>query len=165
VRAAVPEEHKAYGVIVCGAALGDRAFEEHFLQEKTAEIRSEIESVVNKLAGDSAHALSTAIYYSLQARVDFLLETHLPSLTRSLARATDEALSKAYIKAFGFNLLDPNGQHKTLASCATSLDSRQEKGGVDTETWNAELLFSTHSTSFCPKWLEGNPLSGLHLLQ
>jgi len=110
VRAAVPEEHKAYGVIVCGAALGDRAFEEHFLRDKTAEITSEIESVVNKLAGDSAHVLSTAIYYSLQARVDFLLETHLPSLTRSLARATDEALSKAYIKAFGFNVLDPNGQ-------------------------------------------------------
>ena len=51
-----------------------------------------IKSVSTKPAEDSAHAASTASYYSLQCRTDFLLKTHLPSLTRDLARAVDEAL-------------------------------------------------------------------------
>jgi hypothetical protein len=32
----VPEQHKAYGVKVCGAALGDRDFEAAYLEEKQA---------------------------------------------------------------------------------------------------------------------------------
>ena len=69
-----------------------------------------IESVSTKLAVNSAHAASTAIYYSLQCRADFLLETHLPSLTRDLAVAKDGALRGAYTTAFGFDILNPDGQ-------------------------------------------------------
>ena len=106
----VPEQHKAYGVKVCGAALGDKDFEAAFLKEKQLEIVESIKSVSTKLAVDSAHAASTATYYSLQCRADFLLETHLPSLTRDLARAVDNALRGAYNKAFGFDILNPDGQ-------------------------------------------------------
>ena len=106
----VPEQHRAYGVKVCGAALGDKDFEAAFLEEKQTEIVDSIKSVSTKLAVDSAHAASTATYYSLQCRADFLLETHLPSLTRNLARNVDDALRGAYTKAFGFDILDSNGQ-------------------------------------------------------
>ena len=58
----VPEQHKAYGVKVCGAALGDRDFEAAYLEEKQAKIVESINSVSTKLAADSAHAASTAIY-------------------------------------------------------------------------------------------------------
>jgi hypothetical protein len=109
-RARVPENHKAYGVVICGAALGDQNFEEEFLKEKTEEVVKQIELVTEKLAQESAHCLSAAIYYSLQARVDFLLETHLPSLTRELAQQVDVSLRKAYIKAFDIDLLSPSGQ-------------------------------------------------------
>jgi hypothetical protein len=63
-----PEQHKAYGVIVCGAALGDKDFEAGFLEEKQAKITESTKSVSIKLAADSydsAHAASTATYYSL----------------------------------------------------------------------------------------------------
>jgi hypothetical protein len=75
--------------LVCGAALGNKDFEAGFLEEKQAEIEESIRSVSTKLAADSAHAASTATYYSLQCCADFPLETHLPSL---------------------FDILDPNGQ-------------------------------------------------------
>ena len=66
--------------------------------------------MVEALAASSAHAASTAIYYSLQCRIDYLLETHLPALTRPLACAVDEALRRAYHLAFEVDLLDPVGQ-------------------------------------------------------
>ena len=61
------------------------------------------------LAGESAHRASTAIYYSLQCRVECLLGTHLPSETRALATRVDEALPKAYARCFGTDLLKPEG--------------------------------------------------------
>ena len=114
---AVPEEDRAYGITVCGAALGDDAYIEHFLLSKQIEICGDIEraspgtiiSVTSALAEASAHAASTAIYYSLQCRIDYLLETHLPAHTRQLARAVDQALRQAYTIAFGIDLLDPEG--------------------------------------------------------
>jgi hypothetical protein len=106
----VSEHDKAYGVKVCGAALGDEEFELAFLREKSQEITEAIDSVSSKMAANSAQSASTAIYYSLQCRADFLLETHLPSLTRDLARAVDEALRGAYTRAFGVDILDPDGQ-------------------------------------------------------
>ena len=65
---------------------------------------------MTNLAPKSAQALTTAIYFSLQSRADYLLETHLPSLTRALARGVDTALRAAYTKALGADLLDPQGQ-------------------------------------------------------
>jgi hypothetical protein len=62
------------------------------------------------MAANSAQSASTAIYYSLQCRVDFLLETHLPSLTRDLSREVDNALRGAYTSAFDIDILDPAGQ-------------------------------------------------------
>ena len=117
-RAAVPCWHRAYGCIVCGAALGDDEFIADFLHTKQLEICGDIAnsspgtivSVVEALAASSAHAASTAIYYSLQCRIDYLLETHLPALTRPLACAVDEALRRAYHLAFEVDLLDPAGQ-------------------------------------------------------
>jgi hypothetical protein len=108
--ASVAEHDKAYGVKICGAALGDEDYELEFLREKSEEITEAINSVSSKIAANSAQCASTAIYYSLQCRADFLLETHLPSLTRDLARAVDDALRGAYTRAFGVDILDPDGQ-------------------------------------------------------
>jgi hypothetical protein len=66
-------------VKVCVVALGDKDFEAAFLEEKQAEIVYSIKSVFTKPAVGSAHVASTATYYSLQCRADFLLESHLPS--------------------------------------------------------------------------------------
>ena len=114
---AVPEEDRAYGITVCGAALGDDAYIEHFLPSKQIEICGDIEraspgtiiSVTSALAEASAHAASTAIYYSLQCRIDYLLETHLPAHTRQLARAVAQALRQAYPIPSGIDLLTPEG--------------------------------------------------------
>jgi len=114
---AVPEELRAYGVTVCGAALGDDAYIEDFLRSKQIELcgiigsssPGTIISVTSTLANASAHAASTAIYYSLQCRVDYLLETHLPVHTLQLRKAVDQALRQAYNIAFDIDLLDPDG--------------------------------------------------------
>jgi hypothetical protein len=114
---AVPEELRAYGITVCGAALGDDAYIKDFLLSKQTEICGDIgkaspgtiATVTAALAEASAHAASTAIHYSLQCRIDYLLETHLPVHTRQLAQAVDQALRKAYKIAFGIDLLDPEG--------------------------------------------------------
>jgi hypothetical protein len=97
-------------VVLYGAALGDQDFELGFLQEKSAEIAKSIESVSTKLAVDSAPSASTAIYYSLQCRANFLLETHLHSLTRELAREVDDVLREADARALGIDNFDPAGQ-------------------------------------------------------
>ena len=89
-RAAVPCWHRAYGCIVCGAALGDDEFIADFLHTKQLEICGDIAnsspgtivSVVEALAASSAHAASTAICYFPQCRIDYLPETHLPALKR-----------------------------------------------------------------------------------
>jgi hypothetical protein len=95
-------QHKAYGVKVCGAALGDKDFEAAFLEEKQAE---NVEGIKSSL--DQTRPLT---YFSLQCRAGFLLETHLSCLTRDLVRAIDDALRGTYTKALGFDILDPNGQ-------------------------------------------------------
>ena len=118
IRNAIPDGSRAYGVTVCGAALGDDDYIADFLLGKEKEICGSIAtaspgtivSITKALAEVSAHAASTAIYYSLQSRVDYLLETHLPHHTLELAKAVDCALRKAYKIAFDMDLLDPNGQ-------------------------------------------------------
>ena len=117
VRASVPEHSKAYGAISCGAAIGDDAFVQDFLLAKqtelcgdpSADLSGTISNTSTLLAQDSTHSASAAIFYSLQARADFILGTHLPSQTRLLAAAIDEALAKAYEKAFGFDVLGATG--------------------------------------------------------
>jgi hypothetical protein len=118
IRSNVPEVFRSYGVIACGAALGDTEFQKDFILQKQREICGEIESgkpgviasVTADLAEDSAHAASTAIYYSLQCRIDYILETHLPSLTRDFAKAVDKALGEAYRLVFDVDILNSEGQ-------------------------------------------------------
>ena len=116
-RADVPNECRAYGVITCGAALGDAPYIAAFLEDAANHLCNDIDaaepgviaSVVDNLADESAHCASTAIYYSLQSRVEYLLGTHLPSETRDLANKVDGALRKAYERCFGIDLLNPEG--------------------------------------------------------
>ena len=90
LRAAVPEEKRAYGIKGCGAAVGDDAFVEDFLLQQERELCGDqvtgtpgtIAAVTTDLASLNAHCASAAILYSLQSRVDHLLAVHLPSLTR-----------------------------------------------------------------------------------
>ena len=103
-----------------------------------------IESVSIKLTVDSAHAASTAIYYSLQCRADFLLETHLPSLTRDLARAVDDALRGAYTKAFGFDILGPNGQCPGERDPTLPGGTQGQGGGVRLPQHRTARGFSEH---------------------
>jgi hypothetical protein len=68
-----------------------------------------IPMIFDALADESAHCASTAIYYSLQSRADYLPGTHLPSETRTLAAKVDEALRKAYARCLSTDLLNPDG--------------------------------------------------------
>ena len=119
MRAAVPEAHRAYGITGCGAALGDDAYVQDFLLQKERELCGDPETgdvgtiarVTAALSERSAHCAHTAIFYSLQNRVDYVLSVHLPSQTRQLVAAVDEALRKAYARALGADILNPAGDH------------------------------------------------------
>ena len=41
--------------------------------------------------------------------MDYILSVHLPSQTRRLAAAVDEALREAYARALGTDILNPEG--------------------------------------------------------
>jgi hypothetical protein len=116
-RAAIPEHLRSCGVITCGAALGDKAFIAAFLDAQRGRLCNDADSmtpgvipkIAEALADESAHCASTTIYYSIQSRADYLLGTHLPSETRTLAARVDEALRKAYARCLGTDLLNPDG--------------------------------------------------------
>ena len=104
---AVPEELRAYGITVCGAALGDDDYIKDFLLNKQTEICGDIGKASPGTTAAVIAALAcldprseTAIHYLLQCRIDYLLETHLPIHTRQLAQAIDKVLRKAYEIAF-----------------------------------------------------------------
>ena len=65
--------------------------------------------VTAALAERSAQCAHTAIFYSLQSRLDYVLSVHLPSQTRRLVAAVDEALREAYAWALGTDILNPEG--------------------------------------------------------
>ena len=117
MREGTPEGHRAYGIIGCGAAVGDDAFIADFLLRKQLELCGNtetgepgtIKSVTENLAVRSAQCAHAAIFYSLQSRVDYLVAVHLPEHTQQLAAATDEALRKAYARTFGADMLNPEG--------------------------------------------------------
>jgi hypothetical protein len=72
---------------------------------------------------------------SLQARIDFLLATHLPSQTRQLIEATDASLRRAYAIVFGADLLNPAGefpaqQDPSFLSDVMQLKARQGGWGI-----------------------------------
>ena len=69
---------------------------------------------MKELSDADPHAAHSAIHYSLQSRVDYLPETHLPDQTRDLAKAVDAVLRKCYLVCFGTDLLESKGQSWSL---------------------------------------------------
>ena len=93
--------------------MGVETYAQDFLLQKERELCGDPESgdvgtiarVTAALAERSAHCAHTAIFYSLQSRVDYVLSVRLPSQTRRLAAAVDEALREAYARALGTDIL------------------------------------------------------------
>jgi hypothetical protein len=121
-----PGGASARGVIICGAAIGDDAYISTFLDSKqlslcgsTSEdgthIPGSLENLINPIAEACPHSAASVMFYSVQARVDYLLSTHLPSQTRNLAAGIDECIRNLYVKVNGADLLDPNGHADGLS--------------------------------------------------
>ena len=163
-RADVPNECRAHGVITCGAALGDAPFIAAFLEDAANHLCNDIDaaepgviaSVVDHLSDESAHCASTAIYYSLQCRVDYLLGTHLPSETRGLADKVDEALRKAYTRCFGIDLLNPEGTRSDQTDptfCRDLMGLKAKAGGMGYRNTARRSLFVNALSSALPQMM------------
>ena len=163
-RADVPNECRAHGVITCGAALGDAPFIAAFLEDAANHLCNDIDaaepgviaSVVDHLSNESAHCASTAIYYSLQCRVDYLLGTHLPSETRGLADKVDEALRKAYTRCFGIDLLNPEGTRSDQTDptfCRDLMGLKAKAGGMGYRNTARRSLFVNALSSALPQMM------------
>ena len=66
--------------------------------------------------------LPPSLFYSLQSRVVYVLSVHLPSQTRRLAAAIDEALREAYARVLGTDILDPEGDFPEQPDPTSTLD-------------------------------------------
>ena len=65
---------------------------------------------LKQLSDADPHAAHSAIHYSLQNRVDLLLEAHFLDQPRDLAEAVGAVLRKCYLFCFGTDVLEPKGQ-------------------------------------------------------
>jgi hypothetical protein len=142
-RDSVPEEHRVYGIISCGAATGDGAFVREPLLKEQKKLCGDaatgsagrIASTMAVFAEVSAQSAATVTHYSLPSRVDFLLQAHLPSPTRGLLDAVDAALRRACKMALGKDLPDPEGgfpeqQDPTFTRDLMGLKTTKGGGGV-----------------------------------
>ena len=128
----MPEEHRAYGAIGCWAVTGSDSFVMGFLLKEQAGA-GKIASTMAVSAGASTQSAATVTTTRSRARLDFLLQTHLPTLTRGLTGAVDTALRKAYTVAFGKSPLDPEGVFSGRHGPAFTRDLmglRTSRGGV-----------------------------------
>ena len=105
-------------LVIIAAKLAD------FEKTLSGDIESEgsIVELTKLLTSKDAHVAHTAIHYSLQCRVDYVLATHLPSQTRHLATAVDESLRRAYKLCLGVDLLDEQGHTSTQGDKASVRD-------------------------------------------
>ena len=167
MREGTPEGHRAYGIIGCGAAVGDDAFIADFLLRKQLELCGNtetgepgtIKSVTENLAVRSAQCAHVAIFYSLQSRVDYLVAVHLPEHTQQLAAATDEALRKAYARTFGADMLNPEGDFEGQRDpkfTADRLAQKCKQGGMGHRPMGDRAPFFTAISSALPQ-MSGSP--------
>ena len=132
-----------------------------------------IARVTAALAERSAHCAHTAMFYSLQSRVDYVPSVHLPSQTRRLATAVDEALREAYARALGTDILNLEGDFPeqldpTFTRDRFSLRHSQGGGGFRPAVEripSLNSLFSalpaiSRSTAQAPLWLSLAPVVG-----
>jgi len=96
----MPGEHRAYGIIGCGAATGDIDLVQEFPLKEQAGL---CEDMAMKSAGMaasntavfavvSAQGMAKVTHYFIPSRVDFLLQAHLPLFPQGHADAVGRAL-------------------------------------------------------------------------
>ena len=74
----MPEGDRAYGIITCGAAVGSAEWTAHYLREKGKEVCHVAQRVTRALLEEDAQCAQTALYWSIQCRIDYYMAVHLP---------------------------------------------------------------------------------------
>ena len=74
----MPEGDRAYGIITCGAAVGSAEWTAHYLREKGKEVCNVAQRVTRALLEEDAQCAQTALYWSIQCRIDYYMAVHLP---------------------------------------------------------------------------------------
>jgi hypothetical protein len=167
-RSQVPEEHRAYGVWICGAPIGSAGFIAIRLNRIRVRLcgsdtdgentdQGELLSLISTLAAEDPHVAHTAIHYSVQNRVDFILQTNLPEETRTLAQAVDKSLSDATNSPLVLTCWTPvDLQIQTSVqiplSFGTSSLRKSKQEVADTELLQNEPPFLTVSISSPPSF-------------
>ena len=65
--------------------------------------------VTRALLEEDAQCAQTALYWSLQCRIDYYMAVHLPSETQEMAKMVDAGLRECYAEVLGKDLLSPEG--------------------------------------------------------
>jgi hypothetical protein len=107
------EQKESYGLEICGAPIGEENFVKKWLDSKSEEISSTIQTTSNKLASKDLHVAHTVLHLSLQNRSDYILSTNLPSQTISFTKNIENALSQAYSMILHPNLINHHDETST----------------------------------------------------
>jgi len=120
----LPDGDRAYGVIICGAAVGEAAFEQAYIDKLTSQLCGKVvdgvrvpgsmESLASQLTVLDSQSASCVAFYSLQTRVDFYKAVHNPTFTANLDVEYNSAMERIYSKIYGVNLLDRSGHTPNL---------------------------------------------------
>jgi hypothetical protein len=100
---------KAYGMEYVGCPVGEELYIKEWLKDKGVKICRKILNTTTTLSYLNSHVATVAINYSMQSRIDYILGTNLPSLTRELSIKMDDTLIEAYHIALGVNISNANG--------------------------------------------------------
>ena len=73
-RREVPEGDRAYGIITCGAAVGSA----EWTALPTGKREGGVQRVTRALLEEDAQCAQTALYWSIQCRIDYYMAVHLP---------------------------------------------------------------------------------------
>ncbi len=127
------EEH--FGVWICGAAIGDDGYVAAKLDEIEMELCEKLRTLAKTLAAADAQVAHAVLRQSIITRIDYILSTHRPSLTRKLAHAMDETIRDCCLEIYGCDLLrdqefPDNLKDESLTSERVQLKISQGGGGL-----------------------------------
>jgi hypothetical protein len=155
---------KVYGIKVCGAPIGDDAFERSWLAAKADEICSSINKTTKVLSSRSAQAAHSVTYYSSLSLADYVCATNRPSQTKLFRAKIDVALRTAYADVVGVDILNPRGHddnlHEDREFTRDLFMLKINQGGGGFRPYSERINFLNCLNNILPQMLDAVPKEG-----
>jgi hypothetical protein len=160
------QETKAYGIVTCGAPIGDADFVREWLHREALTIAEKIDEVSKKVSSIDPHSCTAITVYSLQSLADYILATNLPSEVTQFVAIVDAAIERAHKRGHGIDLLDPTECHPkdTTPTDVNFISDRSKlrasRGGAAIRCLSDRHLFLNSICNVIPQFLDRTDKEG-----